>query len=324
MMNLLKKKSINPVALGILVLLSGMTYWIFMKQGYATGYGFSRATLATDMAKGYIADGGEWGFGRIVLPAIAILAWMTRERYRGLTVKPDHVIGGLLLLLGFFIYFAGYKANQKYFGFASGQIIAVGSIFWFLGRQWFYKSFWLVILLGMMWPWRFLIEPVSFPLQLVMVKVTSGFINLIGDGAVVNGTSIITAKLDPISGEPIGLNIAAACSGLRSLFALFMMGLSYGYLTLKSFWKHLVLIALVPLIAVLGNFIRMLMLYFGAQLMGSEKAIGHGEHDPSSYHIGSGLVVFVVALVVMIISVELLNNGFRIFKKRKTVVKKVQ
>ena len=156
-----------------------------------------------------------------------------------------------------------------------------------------------------------------------MVKLTTGFLNLIGDPAISNGTAIMSTKVDPVDGGAISLNIAAACSGLRSLFALFMMELIYGYLSLKKEWKRVLLISLVPLIAIIGNFVRMMMLYFGTQVMGRKVAIGEGEHDPSSYHITSGLAVFVVAIIVMMICVELMNRGFRMLKKRKTVVKNV-
>ena len=309
--------------IGVSIVIIATLIWLYVIQGYATGYGFSRVSLVSEIKKDYGRDGGEWSFGWVVLPAILTLIFLTRKRYQELELKPDHIIGGLLLLIGFFVYFAGFKANQKYFGYASGQIIAVGAIFWFLGRQWFFMSFWLVVLLGMMWPWRFLIEPISFPLQLIMVKLTTGFLNLIGDPAISNGTAIMSTKVDPVDGGAINLNVAAACSGLRSLFALFMMGLIYGYLSLKKEWKRVLLISLVPLIAIIGNFVRMMMLYFGTQVMGRKVAIGEGEHDPSSYHITSGLAVFVVAIIVMMICVELMNRGFRMLKKRKTVVKNV-
>ena len=142
--------------------------YLFLVYGYSTGYEFSREPLGSSIIADYGRDGGEWSFGWVVLPAILALIFLTRKRYQDIELKPDHIIGGLLLLVGFFVYFAGFKANQKYFGYASGQIIAVGAIFWFLGRQWFLKSFWLIVLLGMMWPWRFLIEPISFPLQLII------------------------------------------------------------------------------------------------------------------------------------------------------------
>ncbi|MGJ8676112.1 MAG: exosortase/archaeosortase family protein [Akkermansiaceae bacterium] len=300
---------------------AALLVWMFFIQGYATGYWNERSSLHDDILVGYNAQGGDWGFGRVILPAVILLAWFTRARYRDLEIKPDYVWGLLFLVLGFFVYFAGYKANQKYIGFASGNFLVMGLVFWFLGKQWFIRGFWLFVLFGLAWPWLLLIEPISSPLQVVMVKLTTTFLHLVGDDALRSGTAIESTKIDPVTGETIKLNIEAACSGIRSLFALLMMAVIYGYLSLRKEWKRFTLVALVPLICIIANFARMLMLYYGAQTLGSQVAIGDGEHDPSSYHIAAGLVVFVVAMIVMIILVEVMNHGFRIFKKRKTVVK---
>ena len=195
----------------------------------------------------------------------------------------------------------------------------MGTILWFLGWAWFKKGFWLWCLFGMTWPLVFLIQPISFPLQKVMVVLTANFLQLIGVGAVADGTSIFTNTLDPQSGNPINLNIAAACSGLRSLFALIMIGLIFAAIMLKSEWKRCVLMLTIPIVAIAANFVRMLMLYFGSKFGGAEFAIGRGEGKESAYHIGSGLVVFVVALILVSLIVRVLNHGFVVFKKRETV-----
>lgn len=298
--------------------------YLFTVQGYSTGYLFERKTLLHDMLQGYKLDGGEWGFGRFIPLVIAGLFYTQRKQLLQVPVKPDYLLGGICLVLGFFFYFGGYKANEKYVGFASGQILAAGMILWFLGKEWFFKTFWLWVLLGMMWPWRFLIEPIAFPLQLTMVKLTSGFLDMIGVEVSTRGTAILTDTVDPKDGDMISLNIAAACSGLRSLFALIMIGLIIGYLQLKEDWKRVVLMFCVPLVAVAGNFVRMLMLYFGSKYGGSEFAIGLGEGKESTYHINSGLVVFMVAVVLMLTIVQILNKGAGYFARRKLVVRSVE
>ena len=134
-MNILKIKNAQPVNLTCGFVLLLLCYFIFYKQGYTTGYGHERVTLSEDIVGGYKAQGGDWSFGRIILPAVLVLAWFTRGRYKDLKVNPSYVLGGLVLLFGFSLYFTGYKANQKYFGFASGQIIVMGMVLWFLGRE---------------------------------------------------------------------------------------------------------------------------------------------------------------------------------------------
>ncbi|MCB1098068.1 MAG: exosortase/archaeosortase family protein [Verrucomicrobiae bacterium] len=300
----------------------GVLGYMFFVQPYATGYWLERSTLWSDMQHGYQADGAEWSFGYFVPFAVILVIWLTRHQFAKLDVEPSVFLGLGTLFLGFFIYFAGYKANEKYIGFAAGQILVAGVVLWFLGWRWFKQGFWIWILLALVWPLRFLIEPVSFPLQMIMVKLTAGFLNVVGDPALANGTAILSAPMEGRElGERFSLNVAAACSGLRSLFALFMIALLYGYLALKNGWHRLLLVLSVPFMAIMGNFVRMVLLYFGVLSLGPEMAIGKGEHDPSTYHLMAGFAVFAVSLAGMTLLVQFMKRGRRSSSKRLVIVK---
>lgn len=298
--------------------------YLYGIQGYATGYGFRQVTLYHDMDQGYRREGGEWSVGRFIPLALLALIYISRKELVKVPPRPNSVIGGILLIFALFLYFAGYKANEKYIGFASGQLLLAGFIFWFLGLQFFLRVFWLYCLAGLMWPWLFLLDKIAFPLQLTMVKLTSTFLSATGADVAVQGSRLLTETVSIGDGELVRLDIGAACSGMRSLFALFMLGLVIAYLQLTSDWKRLVLICCVPVIAVIGNFFRMLALYYGAYFWGSEFAIGEGVGKESSYHINSGFVVFIVAVFLMLTIVQVLTKGARYFAKKKLVVKQSQ
>lgn len=314
-------------ALSVLAVVIGL-FWV---QGYAAGYGsmgtdgevhYIRKSIVAHMVKDFGRKDGEWGFGFFVPLAVIALFWVRRKELLSHEVRPALLSGGVVLCFGALIYFAGYRGEQKYFGYFSGQIMALGLILWFLGWAWFGRLFWLWALLGMMWPWRFLVEQVSAPLQLVMVKLTSAFLNLIGVDAVASGSSVSTASLDPVTSNPIALDVDVACSGMRSLFALVMIGLVFSFLRVNTEGKRWFLMALVPLVAVLGNFVRMLMLYFGSLAWGTKVAIGE-KHEMSAFHLVAGLMVFVVALLLMSAVVAVLEGGWKNPFKKKAVVKKV-
>ena len=95
-----------------------------------------------------------------------------------------------------------------------------------------------------------------------------------------------------------------------------MVSLFYGYITLKKDLSRLILFLSSGLLAVTGNVVRMMLLYWGTLWFGKEFAIGKGEHEPSHYHIGAGLVVFVVALSGMVALAAVLERG----KKKQKVV----
>lgn len=297
---------------------------------YSAGYGkevdgvvvYSRDSLIQNMFADYRRDDGEWSFGYFVPFAVGGLFWLRRKELIQTNARPAVVTGFLILLVGFFLYWAGYRGEQKYFGYASLQILVLGMIVWFLGWKWFRQLFWLWVLLGMMWPWRFLIGRISAPLQSLMVQLTTAFLNVFGVDAVASGSSLKTATLDPISGIPISLDVDVACSGMRSLFALIMIGLVFAFLRVKEEWKRWLLMALVPVVAILGNFVRMLMLYGGSLVWGTEFAIGKN-HEMSLFHLLAGLVVFVVALAVMSGVVHLTEQkGLFQRRKKKQVVRR--
>ena len=67
----------------------------------------------------------------------------------------------------------------------------------------------------------------------------------------------------------------------------------------------------------------MVILYFGTITLGPEVAIGTGIGQESGFHIGSGLVVFVVAMICLTGVVKLLNKGLKGFARKKVVKKMV-
>ena len=222
-----------PMAIMVscVVLVMGYLYFGF---GYSTGYMFERSTLWSNMRQGYRMEKAEWAFGYFVPPAVVLLLWFTRKRFAGITIKPSY-LGLVVLAFGCFIYFGGYKANEKYVGYFAGQILVAGLILWFLGIEFFRRAFWLWILFGLTWPLIFLIEPIASPLQLLMTKLTEVYLKATGVDVIRSGTSLYSPPSGAIpAGERFSLGIAVACSGLRSLFALGMVSLLYGYLSLKK------------------------------------------------------------------------------------------
>lgn len=321
-MKLQRRENWLPIA--IIVPAIGVVLWfLFYQFGYSTGYMFERASIWSSMQHGYRMRDSEWGFGYFVLPAVLILLWVTRDRYQDVPINPSW--HGLLLIgIALFFYFGGYKANEKFIGYASGQLLVAGMVVWFGGWALFRRAFWLWILFGLVWPLTFLINPISFPLRKLMTILTYGFLQLIGEDVVREGTTIKSAPTETMAaGERFNLGIAAACSGLRSLFALGMVSLLYGYIALEKGWHRFVLLLSTLPFAIIGNFVRMILLYLGTITISSEFAIGEGEHDPSAYHIGAGIMVFIVALLCMMLLVAVLKGGIASLKRKRTRVRKV-
>lgn len=296
---------------------------LYILVPYDTGYLHEKQPIVYWVYHGYTEiENGEWGFGIVVLPAAVVMLWLTRKQYLNEPIQGSY-FGGVLLLLSLLFYLIGFKANQKFVGYLSGHLFIAGCVIWVLGLRMFFKVVWLWIFLGMMWPLTPLIDIISFPLRKVATELTVKIWNFLGYETVQNGTSILSAATEEFArGEKFTLQIAAACSGLRSLFALLMISLIFAYVGVKKNWHRVIVVVSMFPIAVLANVVRISLLLLGTILWGNDFAIG-SDASPSSYHLGAGFVVYFISLFLMFGLVSLLNgNWFVFFNKKKIVVHK--
>jgi exosortase len=290
---------------------------------YSTGYEQERQTIFSWVIHGYTElENGEWGFGFFVLPTALAMLWFTRDRFS--EIPAEGAWGGLaIILFALLCYLAGYKANQKYVGYFSGHILIAGMIVWYLGWRYFFKLLWLWIFLGMMWPLIPLIDVISFPLRKVATEATVFIWNLFGGNAIRNGTAIVNEASELVKeGEAYSLKVDAACSGMRSLFALLMISLIFAFVGVKSSVHRLIVVATMIPIAVAGNVIRIMLLLGGTILWGNDFAVGT-DAEPSGYHLGAGFAVYFIALFSMFLLVGALSGGLKGFLKRKKVVSRI-
>jgi exosortase/archaeosortase family protein len=99
-----------------------------------------------------------------------------------------------------------------------------------------------------------------------------------------------TALLDPSGAYQY--DVAAACSGIRSLFATIAVAIIYAMLCFRPWWKRGVLVASAVPLAVLGNTIRMLSIIVAAEIWGQDA--GNYVHEGGPYGVIS-LLPYVAA-----------------------------
>jgi len=134
----------------------------------------------------------------------------------------------------------------------------------------------------------------TFPMQLFATKVTVRLLNLIGMTAVRQGNMI---HLPGYS-----LEVAEACSGLRSLISLLALGAIYARLTQKGLPRQIILFASTVPIAVAANIFRVFFTAVGAYTVSKELA-------EDFLHTLSGMMVFVVAFIMLFIFGAILKIG---------------
>jgi exosortase len=121
----------------------------------------------------------------------------------------------------------------------------------------------------------------TFPLQILASKAASALLPIFGVPVLREGNVIVLPAMR--------LEVAEACSGIRSLISLFTLAIFYGYFLEKSVLRRTLLaLSSIP-IAIGANAIRILGTGLCVQYWDPDKAMGF-------FHEFSGWVVFVVSL----------------------------
>jgi exosortase len=96
--------------------------------------------------------------------------------------------------------------------------------------------------------------------------------------------------------------VGAPCNGLRSLISFFALGFLIIYFRGLTILQSLLLLAIIPFLAVLMNGIRIVILLLISIFYGQEAA------SPESFlHDASGLFVFGIGLVLMMVVIRVMN-----------------
>ena len=206
---------------------------------------------------------------------VVLLSVPSRPSWNGLWL----FIGGLLLLL------VGVFGADLFLSRVSFILLAMG-ITWTLCGLAVVKQIrfvFLVLLLGIPLP-TLVMNQITFPLQILSSQSASILLPMAGVPVFREGNVIQLASIQ--------LEVAEACSGIRSLLSLFTLSVIYGYFLEKSTWKRVTLaLASIP-IAVAANAVRIFGTGICVQYWNPDKALGF-------FHEFSGWLMFLVSLTCL-------------------------
>jgi exosortase len=141
----------------------------------------------------------------------------------------------------------------------------------------------LVLVLAIPFP-AIVFNQITFPLQLFASRIASEILPLLGVPVLLDG-NVIRLPVMP-------LEVAEACSGIRSLMSLFTLAVFYGYFLERTTARRVILaLASIP-IAVTANVFRIVGTGLCVQYWDPEKALGF-------FHEFSGWVMFVISLACL-------------------------
>jgi exosortase len=242
------------------------------------------------LARDWMED-DNYSHGFFIIPLALYFVWDRRDRLTSATVAPSGpavivVFGGLGLLL------AGLLGAELFLTRVSIPIVAAGAVAFLLGwRVLRVLAFPLAFLLLMIPIPAILFNQIAFPLQLFASQVGEAALSSVGVPVLREGNVMTLARTT--------LEVAEACSGIRSLISLLTLGIVYGYfIDPRGGVRAVIALATIP-IAILVNGARVAGTGVAAHYYGAEAAQGF-------FHTFSGWLVFLVAFLLVFVVAHVL------------------
>ncbi|CAN5910595.1 hypothetical protein BH11VER1_BH11VER1_13250 [soil metagenome] len=255
----------------------------------------------------------EWQFCFVVPVIVGALVYRERQKLAALPLRGTWW-GAAILFFAIIVYWMGYKVDTGYLGFAAIQLTLAGLILLMAGKEWMRVLFFAWFFLLFAWPLLPLDNMLAARLKIPTAQIGAKLVSLMGVGVVREGSTLQSAADFAAGfkqGDKFTLDVSESCSGMRSLYALIMVSVLYGFMALnRTSSRVIVALSAIPM-AVAGNVVRLLLLTIGALLMGQERAVGNfvnGHQEESFFHLLAGYIVFAVALIGMFALATLLDR----------------
>lgn len=230
------------------------------------------------------ATDDNYSHGFFIVPLAVYFAWRRRAALAALPVRPSWL--GVPVMLGSIgVLLAGLLGAELFLSRISMIGVFVGAILFVLGwRHLGELAFPLAFLLLMIPLPAIVFNQVAFPLQLLASQAGELVLTTLRIPVLREGNVMILANTT--------LEVAEACSGIRSLVSLLTLGIVYGYfIDPRVTFRVLLAVATVP-VAILMNALRVAGTGVAAHYYGVEAAEGF-------FHTFSGLLVFGAAFALL-------------------------
>jgi exosortase len=201
-----------------------------------------------------------------VMPAIVLgLIWW---RWEEIARLPKRIWWPALALffLALLLHLAGYRIQQarvSVVAFFAG-IYALTGLVW--GRGWLRATLIPFALLAFCVPLGSGVEPlkVTLPLRLLATEITAVFCHGLGVNVIHRGNLLFDAAGD------YQYEVAAACSGIKSLTTVVAFSIICGYVCLKSPWRRIFVVGSAIPMAVAANVCRLTMIVLASETFGQK------------------------------------------------------
>jgi exosortase len=223
----------------------------------------------------------DYSHGILIPFFVAFLIWDQRSTFLSTPLKPSW-FGLPLVGFGLFVLLVGVFGADLFLSRTSFLLLAAGMTWTLLGRPMLSQSKFIFFVLFLAIPFpTVILNHITFPLQLFASQVAAWILPVFNVPVLQDGNIIRLPALP--------LEVAEACSGIRSLMSLFTVAVIFGYFVEKGTLRRTLLaLASIP-IAVAANVARIVGTGLCVQYWDPVKAMGF-------FHEFSGWLMFLVSM----------------------------
>jgi exosortase len=194
---------------------------------------------------------GDYSFGFLIPPACAIILWRSRAQVAAAPARRS-LAGLAVLLLGIGLYFVGRARMTDFFLRAGVYVTLIGSVWFALGpgilRACPFPFFFLAFAFP---PPAFLLGPLRQALRGIATSVSADVLAGIGYEVVRAGNTLV------VEGHP--LEVADACSGIRSLMVIVAAAVFYAWLFRAGWIRGAILTLTAIPVTIAVNILRIMI-----------------------------------------------------------------
>ncbi len=249
----------------------------------ALGFGLLYRNVIFKLVHDWGTD-DNYSHGFLIVPIALYFVWERRARLAE-AVPRQSVLGLVVVALSVVVLGAGVLGAELFLTRVSMLGVLAGAVLFIYGwRHLRILAFPLAFLVLMIPIPAIIFNQIAFPLQLLASRFGEVVLTLVGVPVLREGNVITLSNTS--------LEVAEACSGIRSLISLLTLAIVYGYLVDRRNWTRVALaLASIP-VAIVANGFRVAGTGIAAHFFGPEAAQGF-------FHEFSGWLVFVFAFVML-------------------------
>jgi exosortase len=231
------------------------------------------------------ASDENYSHGFLIVPFALWFVWQQRAALERAPLAPANT-GLAVVGLSLVVLLAGLFGADLFLTRMSLIGIIAGSVLFICGWRWLRLLAFPIAFLILAVPLpAVLFNQIAFPLQLVASRAGENVLTMAGVPVLREGNILVLPTTT--------LEVAQACSGIRSLISLLTLGVILGKMREPRRWARLVLALLTVPVAIAANAARVAGTGLLASYIGARAAEGF-------FHTFSGWLMFVVAFVLLL------------------------